>query len=69
LASLDPSSSRFRQHPAPRTASSETGTFTNPALIAQINANPQNYYVNVHTTACPPGVIRGQLDEHGPSNN
>jgi CHRD domain len=37
------------------------GTFTNPALVAAINANPQLYYVNVHSTTCTPGVIRGQL--------
>lgn len=46
-----------------------TGTFTNPALVAAMQANPQNYYVNVHSTVCGPGVIRGQLDEHGPANN
>jgi CHRD domain len=50
-----------------------TGSFTNPALVADMKANPQNYYVNVHTAppgvGCPAGVIRGQLDEHGPSNN
>lgn len=50
-----------------------TGTFANPDLVADIQANPQNYYVNVHTgpagVGCPSGVIRGQLDEHGPSNN
>jgi hypothetical protein len=45
------------------------GTFTNKALLDAIQANPQNYYVNVHSTVCPPGVIRGQLDEHGPGNN
>jgi CHRD domain len=46
-----------------------TGTFTNPALVAAMQASPQNYYVNVHSTVCGPGVIRGQLDEHGPGNN
>jgi CHRD domain len=45
------------------------GTFTNPALLAAIRANPQNYYVNLHSTVCGPGVIRGQLNEHGPANS
>ncbi len=44
-----------------------TGTFNNVALVAAIRANPENYYVNVHTTPnCPGGVIRGQLGDHGP---
>ena len=42
------------------------GTFTNPALVAALQANPRAYYVNVHSTECPPGAIRGQLGEHGP---
>ncbi|MDQ3876175.1 MAG: CHRD domain-containing protein [Actinomycetota bacterium] len=37
------------------------GTATNPALAQAILANPENYYVNVHTTVCPAGAIRGQL--------
>ena len=49
------------------------GSFTNPTLVAAIRANPGNYYVNVHTApagvGCPPGVIRGQLDDRGPLNN
>ena len=32
-----------------------------PALAADIKANPANYYVNVHTTAFGGGEIRGQL--------
>ena len=59
--------------PLPLTPGAENGvigrgTFTNPALLTAIRANPQNYYVNVHSTVCGPGVIRGQLDEHGPAN-
>jgi Cu/Zn superoxide dismutase len=46
-----------------------TGTFSNPALVAAMQANPDAYYVNVHTNVCPPGVIRGQLGDQGPSNN
>ncbi|TMC77302.1 MAG: CHRD domain-containing protein [Chloroflexi bacterium] len=42
------------------------GSFTNPALVAAIRANENGYYVNVHSTVCPGGVIRGQLGDHGP---
>jgi hypothetical protein len=36
------------------------GTTTAPDADA-ILANPQNYYVNLHSTECPSGTIRGQL--------
>jgi hypothetical protein len=49
---------------------SPLGTFD-----GQITLDPEAalgaYYINVHTgapTGCPPGVIRGQLDDHGPLN-
>jgi hypothetical protein len=37
------------------------GTATDPTLAAAILLNPENFYVNVHTTTCEAGAIRGQL--------
>jgi len=45
------------------------GSFSSPGGVATIRAHPDQFYVNVHTSVCPPGVIRGQLDDHGPLNN
>ena len=33
-----------------------------PALLAQIVANPENYYVNVHNARFPGGALRCQLE-------
>jgi hypothetical protein len=57
--------------PTPPTPGAENGviaegSFSNPALLAAMQADPQAYYVNVHTNICPPGAIRGQLGEQGP---
>jgi hypothetical protein len=46
-----------------------TGSFSNPALVAAMRANPDGFYFNVHTNVCPAGAARGQLGDHGPSNN
>jgi CHRD domain len=63
--------------PLPPTPGAENGviadgSFVNAALVAAIQANPDGYYVNVHTgppgVGCPSGVIRGQLGDHGPLN-
>jgi len=36
-------------------------TTADPALLAAIEANPGNYYINVHTSLNPSGEVRGQL--------
>lgn len=52
--------------PAPGADGKATGTATaDAALIADIRANPQNYYVNVHTSDFPNGAMRGQLGGTG----
>lgn len=34
-----------------------------PALLAEIAANPADYYVNLHNARFPAGSMRGQLDD------
>ena len=46
----------------PPTSGSVTDcTTADPALARDIVTNPENYYVNVHTTVFPGGAVRGQL--------
>ncbi|MFD4421719.1 CHRD domain-containing protein [Agromyces sp. NPDC058484] len=39
-----------------------SGCVDNDALAAALDANPGNYYVNVHNAEYPAGAVRGQLD-------
>lgn len=39
----------------------EAGKFIGGTTVAEILANPQDYYVNVHNAEYPGGAIRGQL--------
>jgi CHRD domain len=34
-----------------------------PAVLARIEANPQNFYVNLHNARFPGGAVRGQLED------
>jgi hypothetical protein len=48
---------------APDAEGNASGCVTvNHELLMEIEANPANFYVNVHTSDYPPGAIRGQLD-------
>ena len=39
----------------------EAGKFNSGQTVAEILANPQDYYVNVHNQEYPGGAVRGQL--------
>ena len=39
----------------------EAGKFVSGQTVAEILANPQDFYVNVHNAAVPGGAVRGQL--------
>jgi hypothetical protein len=41
------------------------GCFTDMALAAELEADPANYYVNVHSVTYPNGAVRGQLAAEG----
>ena len=45
----------------PAAGSSEGCSPAAADLVTDLLANPQNYYVNVHTPEHPPGAVRGQL--------
>jgi len=49
----------------PTTGSSSGCTAADPALIADIIENPEEYYVNVHNAEFPGGAVRGQLSNRG----
>jgi hypothetical protein len=38
-------------------------TVADPALIADIAADPTNYYVNIYSAEFPSGALRGQLND------
>jgi len=41
---------------------SSTCAAVDPALMQQMIDDPQNFYVNIHTSDFPEGAVRGQLD-------
>lgn len=43
----------------------EAGKFVGGQTVADVLANPEDYYVNVHNAAYPNGAIRGQLGPQG----